>query len=62
MHQAIAHGARRARYRGLLKTRLEHHFTAAAINLQRLDAWWTDNPANPTRTSQINRLTLRPAA
>ena len=30
MHQAIAHGARRARYRGLAKTRLDHVYMACA--------------------------------
>ncbi|MCA2191026.1 IS1182 family transposase, partial [Nonomuraea cavernae] len=41
--QAVrAGGIRRTRYRGLLKTRLAHLLTATAINLIRLDAWWTD--------------------
>ena len=37
-------GIRRARYLGLGKTRLEHNTAAAAINLIRLDAWWTGKP------------------
>ena len=37
-------GIRRARYLGLPKTRLEHNTAAAAINLIRLDAWWTGKP------------------
>lgn len=39
MHQAVAHGARRARYRGLPKTRLDHTFMACALNLLRLEAF-----------------------
>ena len=38
MHQAASHGARRARYRGLPKTRLDHVYMACAINLLRLEA------------------------
>ena len=38
MHQAAAHGARRARYRGLPKTRLDHAYMAGALNLLRLEA------------------------
>ena len=30
MHQAVSHGARRARYRGLPKTRLDHVYMACA--------------------------------
>ena len=33
MHQAASHGARRARYRGLPKTRLDHVYMATALNL-----------------------------
>jgi len=32
MHQAASHGARRARYRGLPKTRLDHAYMAVALN------------------------------
>jgi Transposase DDE domain len=39
MHQAASHGARRARYRGLAKTRLDHAFMAVALNLLRLNAY-----------------------
>ena len=35
MHQATSHGARRARYRGLPKTRLDHVYMACALNLLR---------------------------
>jgi transposase len=55
-------GIRRARYLGLPKTRLEHAVAAAAINLIRLDAWWTGKPLNRTRTTHLQRLHLSPAA
>ena len=51
-------GIRRARYLGLAKTRLEHHAAAAAINLIRLDAWWTGTPLDRTRTTHLQLLTL----
>ncbi len=57
-------GCRRARYRGLAKTRLEHVCAAVAINLHRLNAYWNDTPLDRTRTSHLARLdqTLRLAA
>jgi transposase len=55
-------GIRHARYRGLAKTTLEHNTAAAAINLLRLDAWWTGKPLDPTRTTHLQRLQLTPAA
>ena len=55
-------GIRRARYLGLPKTRLEHNAAAAAINLIRLDAWWTGKPLDRTRTTCLQRLNLTPAA
>jgi nitroreductase len=51
-------GIRRARYLGLPKTRLEHNTAAAAINLIRLDAWWTGQPLDRTRTTHLQRLDL----
>ena len=51
-------GIRRARYLGLPKTRLEHNAAAAAINLIRLDAWWTGRPLDQTRTTHLQRLHL----
>jgi transposase len=51
-------GIRRARYLGLPKTRLEHNTAAAAINLIRLDAWWTGKPLDRTRTTHLQRLQL----
>jgi len=53
-----ATGARRTRYTGLAKTRLEHAIAATAINLIRLDAWWTGQPLDRTRTSHLQRLDL----
>jgi hypothetical protein len=57
-------GTRRARYRGLPKTRLEHVYSAVALNLWRLDAYWNDTPIDRTRTSHLARLdqSLRLAA
>ena len=49
-------GIRRARYRGLAKTRLEHVFSAAALNLIRLHAYWHGPPMDRTRTSHLARL------
>jgi IS5 family transposase len=49
-------GCRRARYRGLAKTRLEHVYAAVALNLWRLDAYWNDTPLDRTRTSHLARL------
>jgi transposase len=62
IHQTIAvTGIRRSRYTGLPKTRLAHIFAATAINLIRLDAWWTGTPARP-RISHLARLDLTLAA
>ena len=55
-------GIRRARYLGLPKTRLEHNIAAAALNLIRLDAWWTGKPLDRTRTTCLQKLTLTPTA
>ncbi|MBP8534114.1 IS1182 family transposase [Streptomyces sp. MK37H] len=54
-----AFGLRRSRYRGLAKTRLQHHFTGAAVNLARIDAWLTGRPLAKTRISPF--AALRPA-
>jgi transposase len=51
-------GIRRTRYLGLPKTRLEHNAAAAAINLIRLNAWWTGTPLDRTRTTHLQRLDL----
>ena len=63
MHQAIAvTGARNARYKGLAKTHLEHVYSATALNLIRLDAWWNGHPLDRRRTSHLARLELALAA
>jgi hypothetical protein len=62
MHQATSHGARRARYRGLPKTRLDHVYMACALNLLRLHAYWTGTPLDRRRTSHLARLGLGLAA
>jgi transposase len=58
MSQAASHGARRARYRGLPKTRLDHVYMACALNLLRLEAFWTGTPLDRRRTSHLARLEL----
>jgi transposase len=63
IHQVTAvTGIRRARYTGLGKVTLEHAFAATAINLIRLNAWWTDTPIHRTRTTHLSRLDLTLAA
>ncbi len=49
-------GLRQARYCGLAKTKLQHVATAAAINLDRLAAWFAKRPLAPTRTSRFAAL------
>ena len=57
LSQAVrAFGLRRARYRGLAKTCLQHVATAAALNLDRLTAWVAGRPLAPTRTSRFAAL------
>lgn len=51
-----AFGLRRARYRGLVKTHLQHIATAAAINLDRIFAWLAEVPRAATRTSRFAAL------
>ncbi len=59
VHQAVtATGTRRTRYTGLGKTALARILTATAVNLLRLDAWWTGQPLAPTRTSHLAALDL----
>jgi len=63
IRQAVAvTGTRQARYRGLVKTHLEHVYAAVALNLIRLDAWWNGHPLDRTRTSHLARLELALAA
>jgi len=49
-------GLRRTRYIGLMKTSLQHVFTASAINLIRLDAFLEGKKAAKTRTSRFAAL------
>jgi hypothetical protein len=55
-------GMRQARYRGLDKTRMEHTYAAAALNLIRLGAWWNGHPLDRTRTSHLACLELELAS
>lgn len=55
-------GIRRARYTGLRKVRLEHAIAATAVNVIRLDAWWTGKPLDRTRTTHLQRLDFTLAA
>jgi transposase len=55
--QAVARcGLRRARYRGLAKTRFQHVATAAALNLIRVGEWLAGTPLAGTRRSAFARL------
>ena len=47
---------RRTRYRGLPKTHLQHVAIAAAINIDRLVAWFDGRPLAKTRTSRFAAL------
>ena len=49
-------GLRKARYRGRKKVELEHYIAATAINLIRLDAYFTHQPLDRTHSSQLIRL------
>jgi Transposase DDE domain len=49
-------GIRRARYPALPKTQLEHNIAAAAINMIRMDAYWTGHPPDRTRSSHLAPL------
>jgi hypothetical protein len=63
IHQAVAVcDIRHARYRGLRKVHLQQVFSAVALNLIRLHAYWNDHPMDRTRTSHLSRLELALAA
>lgn len=63
IRQGVANtGMRHARYRGLDKTRMEHTYTAVALNLIRLGAWWNGHPLDQTHTSHLARLELELAS
>jgi transposase len=51
-----AFGMRRSRYRGLEKTHLQHVAIAAAMNIDRLVAWFEGRPRAQTRTSRFAAL------
>ena len=55
-------GTRTTRYVGLPKTALEHNFSATAVNMIRLDAYWTGKPLDRTRTTHLARLDFTLAA
>jgi transposase len=52
-------GLRRARYDGLAKVQVQHVCTAVAVNVVRLDAWFTQTPLGQTRVSHFARLAQR---
>ena len=53
IHQAVAIcDIRHARYRGLRKVHLQQVFSAVALNLIRLHAYWNDHPMD--RTSHLS--------
>jgi transposase len=57
LSQAVrACGLRRARDRGLARTGLQNVATAAALNLDRLAAWFAERPLAPTRVSRFAAL------
>jgi len=47
---------RHSRYRGLAKTRLQHLFVAASLNLVRIGAWLMEKPQAQTRRSRLKKL------
>jgi hypothetical protein len=55
-----ATGIRTSRYRGQAKTGLTHVFSAAAINLHRIDAHLTGRPVGTTRHTHFADLDLDP--
>jgi transposase len=55
-HAAFTLDLRRARYRGLAKTHLQHLATAAAINLVRVTNWLSERPRSQTRKSRFALL------
>jgi transposase len=57
-----AFGMRRTRYRGLDKTHLQHVAIAAAINVDRLVAWFDGRPRAQTRLSRFAALAPVPTS
>lgn len=56
INPAVDLAIRRARYRDIAKTRLQHVFIACAINMIRLDAYWNGHVLDRTRTGHLGRL------
>lgn len=57
-HGVHSSGMRRSRYRGLRKCHLQSLSIAAAVNLQRLDSWFSEVPRSKTRRSRFLNLRL----
>ena len=57
----VGFGIRQNRYRGLVKTHLQHVMTATAINFKRLFAWFQGVPLARTRISPFAALNPLPA-
>jgi transposase len=55
------HGARWARYRGLIKTSLQHVWLASAINLKRATAWWMGRRPRTERKAGLRTLAAAPS-
>ncbi|HEV2346528.1 MAG TPA: transposase [Actinocrinis sp.] len=49
-------GLRKARHHGRKKVQLEHYLGATAINITRLDAYFTHQPLDHTHTSRLIRI------
>jgi len=47
---------RHSRYIGLAKTRLQHLFVAASLNLVRMGTWLMEKPPAQTRHSRLRKL------
>jgi transposase len=57
LSQAVrSYGLRYARYWGTAKTHVQHVATAAALNVDRLVAWFNERPRAKTRTSRFAAL------
>ena len=55
------HGARWARYRGLIKTGLQHLWLASAINLKRATAWLIGRRPRTERQAGLRTLAAAPS-
>ena len=58
MRQAVAVTGVRPATTGPGQVHPEHVFSAVALNLIRLDAWWNGHPLDRTRTGHLARLEL----